>query len=297
MPPPTSVAAALPSTMPAGSTPPTIPLLPALAPAVYTHPSLPDPPSTPMLLSPSFPPIPAKLVAKVKTGSFVAMKEFLTDNIALIQRLDEVHQPNQGSSRSTARMREISSPIQWAVCLLTYAAVRCTDPDIRNILAYGRIVLNLAQRHGGQGWLEYDRAFRQQAAADHSIQWNSLNPSLMAATVLSSPSLSPAIFCPHCQEADHKGTDCALVTVDPFLEPVRHSSNPPSSRPRPYNRPPVTDPSVEVCRRFNRGSCLDHTRCRYRHSCSDCQKVGHGAFSCPLRQEASRPKPLATPKY
>uniref|UniRef100_A0A1X7VXP8 Uncharacterized protein n=1 Tax=Amphimedon queenslandica TaxID=400682 RepID=A0A1X7VXP8_AMPQE len=33
------------------------------------------------------------------------------------------------------------------------------------LAAYGQIVMNLTQRHGGRGWLSYDRLFRQQAAA------------------------------------------------------------------------------------------------------------------------------------
>ena len=59
-----------------------IPRIPAL-----TFPDAPLPHATtavvaPLILSPSLPPIPAKLVAKVKAGTFVAMKEFLADNVA-----------------------------------------------------------------------------------------------------------------------------------------------------------------------------------------------------------------------
>ena len=167
---------------------------------------------------------------------------------------------------------------------------RLRDPGY--ILAYGRIILSLAQRHGSHGWLEYDRAFRQQAAADPTIKWNSLNPSLMAATVLSIPSSSPSMFCPHCQEVDHKSSDCALVSVDPFLDtPKPHP--PQSHRPRPYSRPPTMEPSFEVCRRFNRGTCPDFSRCKYKHICAnqDCHKPGHGAHTCPLRSDLPRPRP------
>ncbi len=45
------------------------------------------------------------------------------------------------------------------------------------------------------GWLEYDREFRQQATADPSIRWNSLNSSVMAATVLMAPSATLGLFC------------------------------------------------------------------------------------------------------
>ena len=289
MPPPASVASVAslpPSSLPAGTLTPLSSLFP---PTIHSLPSITptDPPATPLLLSPSFPPVPAKLVTKSQSGAFVALKEFLGDNIALVQHLDEVQST---SLRSSARMRNLSSPIQWAFCFLTYAATRCKDPETRNLLAYGRIILTLAQRHGGQGWLEYDRAFRQQATADPSIPWNRLNPSLMAATVLSAPSSTPATFCPHCQEVDHKGGDCALTSVDPYLEQPTNTapSHSQTIRPRPYTRPPPVD---EICRRFNRGMCPESSRCRYKHICSvpDCLRPGHGAYSCPLKRTCSEP--------
>ena len=169
----------------------------------------------------------------------------------------------------------------------------CAIIEIRDILSHGRIVLTLAQRHGGLGWLEYDRAFRQQATADLSIRWNTLNPSLMAATVLSAPPSLSFQPCPHCHEADHRGPDCALASVDPYTE-----FKPITPRPKPYTRPPPADAaSIEICRRFNRGICTDPSRCKYRHICAipTCLKPGHSALACPLRQDLSRPRPGPPP--
>ncbi len=159
------------------------------------------------------------------------------------------------------------------------------------MLAYGCIVLNLAQKHGGSGWLEYDQAFRQQSSADPSIRWNSLNPSLMAATVLAAPSTTPGSFCPHCQEVDHSPPDCALLSVDPFLEMPGTQSVPSSSQTSPPNRPSPLGPTSEICRRFNRGHCPDDTHCRYQHVCSvpDCARSGHRAHNCLARKDRRRP--------
>ncbi len=159
---------------------------------------------------------PGETCGQSPIGCYIALKEFLGDNLALSQRLDETapasSHPSWPTQATVAHMREISSALQWAYCLLSYIAVRCEDSAVRDMLAFGRIVLNLAQKHGGSGWLEYDRAFRQQSSADPSIRWNSLNPSLM---VLAAPSTTPGSFCPHCQEVDHSPPDCALL---PFLE-------------------------------------------------------------------------------
>ena len=42
------------------------------------------------------------------------------------------------------------------------------DPLARDLMTYGRLILREAQRHGGMGWLEYDRVFRQQAAVERA---------------------------------------------------------------------------------------------------------------------------------
>ena len=52
------------------------------------------------------------------------------------------------------------------------------------MLAYARLVLEEAMAHGGYGWLEYDRAARQQRALDPSKPWNVLDSGLHAKLVL-----------------------------------------------------------------------------------------------------------------
>ena len=59
-----------------------------------------------------------------------------------------------------------------------YLAIRTPDPATWSQLAYARLLIKEAQCHGGLGWLDYDRAFRQQAATAPSPAWNTLNPVL-----------------------------------------------------------------------------------------------------------------------
>ena len=54
----------------------------------------------------------------------------------------------------------------------------------REMLFYCRLIIPEALRHGGDGWLEYDRTFWCQAAVDPSLPWHSLVPGLQAATIL-----------------------------------------------------------------------------------------------------------------
>ena len=108
------------------------------------------------------------------------------------------------------RLRDIDSPPMWIYCFLTYAAVHSSDPQVCDLLTYGRLIIRESERHGGTGWLQYDKVFRQQAALDELVQWNELNPSLFASTILSAL-VGPSVFCILCQEADHHAGNCALA--------------------------------------------------------------------------------------
>jgi hypothetical protein len=69
----------------------------------------------------------------------------------------------------------------WCYCFLGYVAILISDPTTRDQLAHARLVITEALRHGGAGWMDYDRAFCQQASADPSLQRNTLLLALQAA--------------------------------------------------------------------------------------------------------------------
>ena len=52
----------------------------------------------PMLLSILFPPIPGKLVTKIRDGCFIDMWDMLPDNMALLRQLDDVRPSPFGST-------------------------------------------------------------------------------------------------------------------------------------------------------------------------------------------------------
>ena len=123
-------------------------------------------------LLPCSQPLPAKLVEKVASGDFVEMKELLGDNISLLHELDHVNGTsivNLTSSMARPRLKEISSMASWLYCFLAYVALRCTDSETKHCLVYARLIIREAQTHGGQGWLMYNRIFRQQAELDRAL--------------------------------------------------------------------------------------------------------------------------------
>ena len=161
---------------------------------------------------------------------------------------------------------------------------------MQNLLTYGRLIVRESQRHGGTGWLEYDKVFRQQAALDGSLPWNELSPSLFASTILSARA-GPGSFSTLCQEADHLAPQCALAFFQaPLLcsRPARqdHRVQALITQPLPLPSPAsqlgsrrvIRPETIErICVSWNRGRCVFPGSCQFRHVCATCRKRGHRA--------------------
>ena len=244
--------------------------------------TLPARPHQPLLLLSALPPIPARVVGKIRSGAFVEMRELLADNVALCQQLQETSLPGQPSTGQPPRLKDIRDLLVWASGFMAFVAAKVQCTKTRELMAYGKTVISLAQKHGGLGWAIYDALFRQQVAAGADYSWSQLNPSLMAATVLGGGGEQSPHPCPHCQASDHNPRNCALAPLNPTRSPPKQ---PPSTvcsaaHFRPYRQ------QEEVCRRFNRGTCAA-SACRFMHTCSSCQKPGHGSHEC--RGASARP--------
>ena len=149
--------------------------------------------AVPLVLSSALPPVPARAVDKIRSGLFIDFKELLPDNVALSQRLAETSSLLSGAP--PAHLREVTDILTWISCFLYFVAARSEDSVTRDLMAYGLIVLHLARKHGGRGWLLYDAAFRQQMAAG-SLAWTDLNASMMAFMVLSAADPAGGHFLP-----------------------------------------------------------------------------------------------------
>ena len=248
-------------------------------------------PQAGLLLSPALEVIPKKLVDKIRSGHFIDLKELLQDNISVLDQLETL----QGSSGQVVgaarhRLRDISSLPTWCYCFLGFVATLTTDPVTRNQLAYARLIIREAQRQGGLAWLDYDKAFRQQLAVDPSMQWNTVNTSLLASTMLGHRSTGQGVFCSLCRGVDHTRAQCALACLEPTTPPVA----PQRFLPLQAGRRPRVPP---VCYAWNRGACPYDSKCNYRHVCSVCTAPAHKAVDCP---QAGLPTPhplLAHPRH
>ena len=220
-----------------------------LSPGLYQEPPL----ATSLILTPTIDPMPPKLVQRIRSGQFVELKELLPDNMALQQQLETI----QGHTSLPLlppslkpRFREITTPVSWAVCFLTYAAVRTQDIATRVHLVYARLVLQEALRHGGYGWLDYDRLFRRQAVVDPSVLWDSIHLALHSTLILGQRK-GAVSFCTLCKGVDHQASQCALAHLEP---PPVYSV--PADPHHTAVQPRWPESNKRTCRSSNRGMCI-----------------------------------------
>ena len=278
--------------------------VPQPTPWTQSSPLLQEAPAA-VALSPASEPFPQKLVARILSGQFVEMKDLLMDNISLLQQLETMggQLPLALPGVMKPRLREVSTLPTWIYCFLAYAAIRCPDPRTRDMLAYARLVVREAQRHGGNGWLDYDRVFRQQPALDHALPWNSLHPGIQAATLVGQGT-GASVFCTLCREPDHLQDRCALTYLQqPQPQPTPTPTTQPGLPKARVQQKSRADLQAGICTSWNKGACIYPTSCTYLHVCSHCFQR-HRAKDCRKTQavqrgqevEAQPPKQPAHPR-
>ena len=232
-----------------------------------------------LILSSALQPIPAHLVRRIHSGEFVEMRDLLSDNVALHNQLEAIQWPLVSAVTPAVlrpHVREVPSLISWVFCYLAYVAVRTNDEPTQDLITYGCLIIREALRHGRQGWQEYDRSFRVQAAIDSSLRWNGLLPDLQAATMLGQRAVGGS-FCSLCRGIDHPSSQCAL---SPLQQPVlsQQSVNSGGSTAIGNRRPDHSRPRP-ICMSWNGGHCAYPGNCTFRHVCVTCGQR-HQAREC-----------------
>ena len=201
------------------------------------------------------------------------MRDLLGDNITLTRDFEALNSylPAQALlASSRPHLREVTSLPSWIYCFLTYMAVRTSDQATRDRLVYSRLIVREALRHGGRGWLDYDRLFCQQAALDSSLPWNTLHASLLASTIIGHCP-GAGTFCTICQGCDHLPAQCALAcTQQPTRqEGVLHAASGGVPRPHP-----------SICWSWNSGHCTYPGLCIRQHICATYESRHPKARDC-----------------
>ena len=238
-----------------------VPLVPDFTPVSFSQ-AFTASPRSGLILSPAADPIPYRLVQRIRSGEFVEMSDLLADNIALHDQLEDLH----GHTTSlNPWLREVPSLASWVYCFAAYMAVCTEDLRTRDMLAYCRLIICEALRHGGSGWQKYDWTFWCQVAIDPHLPWHSLHPGLQAATVLRGRGAAGGSVC---REVDHSSAQCALAVVQQLVFTPAGAQGQCSRR------------LENICASWNWRSCTFPGTCVFRPVCSIC--LGdHKMISCP----------------
>ena len=240
----------------------------------------------PFEMASSLSPIPAKLVKRIQALEFVEMRDLLPDNMALAERLEALPGSRMGQPQKNAEQWGIGLVIMWPSCFATYVAiVSQTHPErTMEMLAYMRLMIREAHKHGGNGWLTYDAVFRRNKQGKDRA-WDVLDPSLHMAYI-AGQGTGLRIPCKHCNEADHSYEDCALASLalsTKMTQQEREGLPLPSPRPLrlPFQAATASAPEM-ICISWNRGQCVFPGACSYKHTCAMCDSGEHRAKDCAL---------------
>ena len=174
-------------------------------------------------ISDGLPPVPTRLVTKIRQGEFVELHEFLPECLA------ESDRSGKPVSRAKAKKRLDDLDV-WLQCFALYVAVLApTKPAlVPDLMAYMISIITASQEYEASAWVAYDDAYRRQAAAaGNQWQWSQVNPSLYAVCFTGKAKRTGR--CERCLSAAHKTKDCSLPNEDDTdiakrLKPLRQRS-------------------------------------------------------------------------
>ena len=237
---------------------------PGLADAAGMFASVPRPLEA-FIVGPGYLPIPAKTVTTIISGHFVDLASLLTKPheplpsgpvISIDGRVVVSHPPKQ--------LRRLTDIAQWAQAFSIYSLVLVSYFPGRavDLLKYQLLILRTQAQFGGLAWLNYDEAFRRDAAARHLFDWSSMHVELYN-----------------------------FHTVAARVPPPVTRALPESSGARF---------ATAICRSWNSGRCIClRPTCRYLHVCDTPRCRGpHRRIHCPTltpNSPAAPPSLLSLP--
>ena len=132
----------------------------------------PSAPSTGVYIGEGLPPVPLKLVEKIRRWEYTDMSKFLPEFwVPLGSSQQEGDLP--GQPRTQVRRRRNLTDIATGVqCFATYVGFSRDDPeDIPKLMAYLVHIVWVSQDFGSLAWVNYDSAFCRQAVSTGNRQW------------------------------------------------------------------------------------------------------------------------------
>ena len=150
------------------------------------------------VVGPGHAPIPPKLVKKITNGEFVELADLLSANLRAVDQEPHTFLDGKLLVSKKRRLVEIADILTWMEVFTIFQMVLCTSHPHRwpDLSKYKLLIIQTARKSPGRAWLEYDLAFRKDAAATGAADWSKMNLDLynfhlwLPALPTSSPSSS-----------------------------------------------------------------------------------------------------------
>lgn len=203
-----------------------------------------------LVLGGGLPSLPHEFVKKIANHEYVELGDLLPERI------------QEASLFPEGKLRRRSSPIEkfvdWVLAFSTYShGLLAKNPAIAaELITFMGTVARLARDHPGMAWSAYERNFRANMTADHSLSWKKLDQEVWALAMVGQPGIG------------HGSSVSGSSSAPPSYNPAY---NPPNARKRS---------TAQVCRVWNEGKFCPFKTCPYSHVCSTCFSPQHRATSC-----------------
>ena len=233
-------------------------------------------PSIGVYIGEGLPPVPLKLAEKIRRWEYIDMSELLPEFWVPLGSSQQEGDPPDQPRTPARRRRKVTDIATWVQCFATYVGVLAgMSPEaIPELMAYLVHIVRVSQDFGGLAWVNYDSAFRRQAASTGNRQWSRVNPSLYS--ICFSGVARTSKRCDLCLSLTHEVKDCALANegdhdVGSRLKAIESAVLAlTSATPSTSTGPPNRSSRTEICRSWNENRC-SFPRCRYRHVCRVCE--------------------------
>ena len=152
------------------------------------------------------------------------------------------------------RAVEVSDILTWTEAFSIYQMVLCHYHPNRweDLSRYKLLIIQMARQYPGPAWLDYDLAFRKDAAASGLTDWSKMNSDLYSFHLRTPQAPSTR------QMIQTSATTSSAGDGDPT-------------------------PPARYCHSWNEGQCRwSLGRCRFRHTCMRCNGE-HPKINCPYQ--------------
>ncbi len=171
-----------------------------------------------MFLGEGLVPLPSRLVTKIQALEFVEMRDLMPESwLADATGLQVSEQGKCCAALTKPRHLPVTDILIWAQCYAAMVGVLSAKfPNaVPSLMAYQAIIIKASRDFDGLRWVQYDRAFRRQAAVMKDLNWARINSTLYS--ICFAGSAKHTSVCALCLSESHSTENCVEARVLAWL--------------------------------------------------------------------------------